>query len=569
VKFFSIGILCHCKNSDPFEAGFLTDSTLNFNPKTMKIIFFLTLFLSILSVFADDEKVLTTNISNVTVFLSGAQVERTGNMYLNAGNYDIVIQDLPTSINPNTIQVTGKGNVTVLSVENRINYLKSQQKPKSIMILEDSLDLLRNQVNFQNAMMSVYTNEEAMILANKEIGGDNTGVDINSLKANADFYRLRLTDIKTKELEIGIKLAKLNKDLNRIQLQLNALNAKQSQPTGEIIIRVIAKVAGNASFVTRYNVQNAGWAPMYDIRATDFGNPVKLTFKAGIYQSTGEDWNKVKITLSTSNPNQSSSKPELSPWYIYYNNYTYQTKSKADDARMNRPAMAESANTGGVYDEDKAFESAAQYTTVTEYPINFEYVIDLPYDVESNGKARIVQVQEHELPALYQYFSAPKLDPDAFLLARIAGWEKFNLLPGESNVFFQDTYVGKSYIDPMKASDTLEVSLGRDKSISIKREMIKDYTSDKFIGASRKVTKGWEMTIRNNKSKEIEIVIEDQFPITTNKEIEIENIEASGGTIDENTGKVTWTLKIKPYETKKLVIKYSVKFPKEQSIVVY
>ncbi len=536
----------------------------------MKSTIFLTLFLSMLSVFADDEKVLTTNISNVTVFLSGAQVERTGNMYLNAGNYDIVIQDLPTSINPNTIQVTGKGNVTVLSVENRINYLKSQQKPKSILMLEDSLELLRNQVNFQNAMMAVYTNEEAMILANKEIGGENSGVDINSLKANADFYRVRLTDIKTKQLEIGIKLANLSKTLNRIQMQLNELNAKQSQPTGEIIIRVIANVAGNASFVTRYIVQNAGWAPMYDIRATDFGNPVKLTFKAGIYQNTGEDWNKVKITLSTSNPNQSSSKPELSPWYIYYNNYSPQVKTKSEsDSRMNRSAMAESANTGGAYDEEKAFESAVIYTTVTEYPINFEYVIDLPYDVESNGKARIVQVQEHELPALYQYFAAPKLDADAFLLARITGWEKFNLLPVESNVFFQDTYVGKSYIDPMKASDTLEVSLGRDKSISIKRDMIKDFTSDKFIGTSRKVTKGWEITIRNNKSKEIDIVVEDQFPITTNKEIEIEQLEASGGIVDENTGKVTWNLKIKPYETKKLIIKYSVKFPKEQSIVVY
>jgi uncharacterized protein (TIGR02231 family) len=362
----------------------------------------------------------------------------------------------------------------------------------------------------------------------------------------------------------------LSKDLNRIQLQLNELNAKQSQPTGEIIIRVIANVAGNASFVTRYIVQNAGWAPMYDIRATDFGNPVKLTFKAGIYQNTGEDWNKVKITLSTSNPNQSSSKPELSPWYIYYNNYSPQVKTKSEsDSRMNRSAMAKSANTGGAYDEEKAFESAVIYTTVTEYPINFEYVIDLPYDVESNGKARIVQVQEHELPALYQYFAAPKLDADAFLLARITGWEKFNLLPGESNVFFQDTYVGKSYIDPMKASDTLEVSLGRDKSISIKRDMIKDFTSDKFIGTSRKVTKGWEITIRNNKSKEIDIVVEDQFPITTNKEIEIEQLEASGGIVEEGTGKVTWNLKIKPYETKKLIIKYSVKFPKEQSIVVY
>ncbi len=535
----------------------------------MKSILFLAFSIIFFGAKADDEKVLSTSISNVTVFLSGAQVERTGSMYLNAGNYDVVIQDLPTSIDPSTIQVSGKGNITVLSVENRINYLKAQQKPKGILMLEDSLDLLRNQVAYQNAMLSVFTNEEAMILANKEIGGENNGVDINSLKANADFYRIRLTEIKTKQLEIGLKIVKLNKDMNRIQLQLNELNAKQSQPTGEILIRVIAKVAGNATFVARYNVQNAGWAPMYDIRATDFGNPIKLTFKAGIYQGTGENWDKVRLTLSTSNPNQSSNKPVLSPWYLYYNNYVYKEKNDADRSMVPMSAAKSETTGSSAYDEEKSFESAVAYTTVTEYPINFEYVIDLPYSVESNGKPRIIQVQEHELPALYQYYAAPKIDNDAFLLARVTGWEKFNLLPGESNVFFQETYVGKSYVNPLTALDTLEVSLGRDKSISIKRDMIKDFTSDKFIGTSRKVTKGWEITIRNNKSKEIELVVEDQFPNTTNKEIEIEHLETSGGTVEDHTGKVTWTIKLKPAETKKIVIKYSVKFPKEQNIIVY
>lgn len=495
----------------------------------MKSLVFIAFLVSSLLMYAgDDEKVLGTNITNVTVFLSGAQVERTGTMYLNAGNYDVVIQDLPTSSNPNTIQVTGKGNITVLSVENRINYLKSQIKPKSVLILEDSLELLRNQINYQNAMLTVYNSEEAMILANKEIGGNDNGVDIAALKANADFYRVRLTDIKTKQLEIGLKLAGLNKDMQRVQAQLNELNAKQGQPTGEIVVRVIANAAGNATFVTRYQVQNAGWAPMYDIRATDFGNPIKLTFKAGIYQNTGENWEKVKLTLSTSNPNQSNDKPILNPWYLYFNNYVSKEKAEGYYRKSAQPmsAVASESDAGAAYDEEKNFESAVAYTSVAEYPINFEYVIDLPYSVETNGKPRIIQVQEYELAATYQYYTAPKLDNDAFLLARVTGWEKYNLLPGESNVFFQDTYVGRSYVNPLTALDTLEVSLGRDKSISLKREMIKDYTSDKFIGTSRKVTKGWEITVRNNKSKEIEIVIEDQFPITTNKDIEIEKLKS-------------------------------------------
>ena len=145
---------------------------------------------------------------------------------------------------------------------------------------------------------------------------------------------------------------------------------------------------------------------------------------------------------------------------------------------------------------------------------------------------RIVEVQKYELDATYEYFAVPKVDPDAFLLARVTGWEKFNLLPGESNIFFMGTYVGKSYINPLSAMDTLDVSLGRDKAISLKREMIKDFTSDQFIGTNRRITKGWEMTIKNNKSKEIEIVIEDQFPISSNKEIVIDHVEDSEGIVN-------------------------------------
>jgi len=537
----------------------------------MKTLMSLFLTMAVLFAMADEEKPLKTKIKNVTVFLSGAQIERTGTMYLGAGNYDIVVEDLPTSINSNTIQVNGKGNLTVLSVENRINYLKGQKKTKEVIVLEDSLKLMQKQMAYQNAMLQVYREEEAMILANKLIGGADNGVDIGALKANADFYRVRLTDLKTKQLDITYKVAEMQLTINRLNQQLNELNAKRNQPTGEIVVRVHVKAAGNASFNIKYNVANAGWSAMYDIRAIDVNNPVSLNFKAGVYQNTGESWDNVKLTLSTANPNQSNAKPVLSPWYLYYNNY-YRSTGK-NNARDKAGAVAPTAAMDDAemvaYEDEKDFGNAAEYTTVVEYPINFEYEIDLPYDVESNGKVRIVEVQKYELDATYEYFAVPKVDPDAFLLARVTGWEKYNLLPGESNIFFMGTYVGKSYINPLSAMDTLDVSLGRDKAISLKREMIKDFTSDQFIGANRRVTKGWEITVRNNKSKEIEIVIEDQFPISSNKEIVIDHVEDSEGIVNETTGKVTWRIKLKPYESKKLVIKYSVKFPKEQTVVVY
>lgn len=534
----------------------------------MKIISTLLFLILLTTLQAQNDKVLNTKISGVKVFLAGAQITRTGDVYLPAGISDVVIQNLPTDINERTIQVTGKGEVTVLSVAYRTNYLTNLPRPNAIKILEDSLDLLRRQIDYQNAMSAVYSSEEAMILANKSIGGTNSGVDINSLKANADFYRIRLSDIKTKQLEIGQKLKNFNTEIQRVQNQLNELNAKRNQPSGEIVIKVNVKAPNSASFVVQYNVNNAGWIPMYDLRATDISSPVKLSFKAGIYQTTGEEWKNVKLSLSTANPNQSGDKPILNPWFLYYyqaetQNYKYSNKPSV--ATKDR-AKAESAVDKEQYDD---FKSSNQYTTVTEYPINFEYGIDLPYTIEMDGSMQIVEVKEYQLTAMYQYYTVPKLDADAFLMARVTGWEQYNLMAGEANVFFEGTYVGKSYINPLTALDTLDVSLGRDKSISVRRNLMKDYSGERFIGTQQKVTKSWEIIVKNNKSKDIEIVINDQFPISNNKEIEVDRIEYSGASLEDATGKLTWTIKLKPGESKTLKLKYSVKYPKGQQMMLY
>lgn len=521
-------------------------------------------------IFAEnDEKVLKTEINEVTVFLQGAQVQRAGTMYLNPGQYDLVMEDLPLGINPATIQVNGKGSLTILSVGYRTNYLKGQIKSPEVIAMEDSLNLMTQKLNYQNAMLSVYREEEAMILANRAIGGQDNGVSVAELKANADFYRLRLTDIKTKVLEINILLQKISQTISRLQNQLAEQNAKQNVPTGEIVISVNVKAATTASFVVNYNVSNAGWIPMYDIRATDVSSPVTLNFKANVYQTTGENWNRVKMTLSTANPNQNNNCPQLSPWYLYYyeNNYSYNTRTSGNApsaANQDRLAKTEANDESGV-----VFEQSNQYTVVAEMPTNFEYTIDLPYDVDCDGKVKVVEVKEYSLPAEYRYYCVPKLDTEAFLMARITGWEQYNLLPGESNIFFEGTYVGKSFINPQVTLDTLEISLGRDRGIGIKRTMLKDYTSDKFIGASRKVEKGWEIQIKNNKSREISIVIVDQYPVTTNKDIIIERIEHSGAEVEDATGKLTWRITLKPGETTKLLIRYSVKFPKEQNLILY
>ncbi|MBN2681347.1 MAG: DUF4139 domain-containing protein [Bacteroidales bacterium] len=512
-----------------------------------------------------------SDIKKVTVFLNGAQVTRTGKVSVPKGNGQIIIEGLPQNINPNSIQVTGKGSFTILAVQHQINYLNSQKKTKEIIMLEDSLKLLRKNYDKENTMLGVYAEEESMLISNKKIGGNDAGLRTEELRQATEYYRTRLTDIKLKQLAIKEKLNDLNVDITRIGNQLNLLQVAKNLPTSEIVLDFSCPALTSASLEISYLVGNAYWVPAYDLRATDVDKPVSLTYKANVFQNTGESWENVELTMSTGNPMQDQTKPNLYPWYLnFYYAYADKNKGMGGMAKSRSQAPA-SFDNSAVADEMYAKEeisTGADFTEVNIGQTNVEFKIDIPYTILSDAKFHAVEMQKYDLKADYRYFSAPKISADAFLTAQVTGWEEYNLMYGEMNIFFEGKYLGKSYLNPKNTNDTLDISLGRDKSIMVTRTRIKDFYSKKMIGTNQKDSRGWEIAVRNTKKKAVKILIEDQVPISTNKEIEIETIEVSGAKHDQTTGKLSWEFEIKPAETKKMITKYSVKYPKGQSVIL-
>ncbi|SMO69078.1 conserved hypothetical protein [Saccharicrinis carchari] len=197
-----------------------------------------------------------------------------------------------------------------------------------------------------------------------------------------------------------------------------------------------------------------------------------------------------------------------------------------------------------------------------------DFEIEMPYTVHSDNKNYSVDMAFYDVRAFYQYYAVPKVDKDAFLIANIVGWEKYNLLEGEANVFFEDTYVGKTLMDVRYASDTLEVSLGRDKRVAVNREKVKDFTTKQFIGSKKEETRAWKTTVKNNKNKEINMIVLDQVPVSTIEAIEVDIQNISGAKHNAETGEIKWELKIKPTGQKELDLKYSVKYPKNRNVYV-
>ncbi|HLO59073.1 MAG TPA: DUF4139 domain-containing protein [Bacteroidales bacterium] len=532
----------------------------------MKSRFTLLIFFTLyMSSFAADPVDIKSILSGVTVYLNGARISRVADVTVPKGNTAFRFSDLPANLDDQSIQVKGEGNFVILSIVHETNYLSRQRKSSMHKMLEDSLKIYEDQLAWISSYKDILNSEENMLYANQVIGSKDKGLVLNDLKLAVDYYRTRLSEIKKEEIKLSRQAIETTEKKERIKNQLDVLNVKLSEPTSDVLVNVSADKPVTGNLQISYTVYEAGWVPAYDVRAKDIQNPVHLFYNAKVYQNTGEDWNKVLLKLSTADPRQSGVKPDLQPWFldfmqpvIYSRQYNTVTLHTSMDAEVAAAPM-----------EVKKSEAtlAAGYVSVNENQTNLEFAIKIPYDVPSDNKQYTINIQDLTLPATYEYYCAPKLDRDAFLLARITGWEDYNLLSGEMNLFFEDTYVGKSQLDVRNTKDTLDLSLGRDKSIVVTRVKMKDFTSEKVIGSNKKETRAWEITIRNNKKQSVDLKIEDQLPVSMNKDIEISGLDYSGGALNKETGLITWRQKIEPSVEKKLRVSFEVKYPKDR--VVY
>lgn len=308
---------------------------------------------------------------------------------------------------------------------------------------------------------------------------------------------------------------------------------------------------------------------------------MKLVYKASVTQNTGIDWKKTKLTLSTGNPTWGGVPPELNPWYmqLYVADMNAALRGRVSGVQVrDDEKLAEVVVTSayGTKRMSRSVSSATQtvdpstlqnYTNLTESQLNTNFEIDLPYDILSDGQVHSVNIKEEKIDAILENYAVPKLDKDAYLLAKISDWEKLDLLPGTANIIMDNTYLGKSFIDANSTADTLNLSLGKDRRVSIKRQTVKEFTSTKTSGSTTKQSFTYEITIKNNKLTDVDLTLKDQYPISMVKEIETKLEDNGGALVNEELGILAWNIKLKPGESKKIRFSYTIKYPKDKKVI--
>jgi uncharacterized protein (TIGR02231 family) len=556
-----------------------------------KIVVLAFLLGSIFQAQAGEKEIVKATLNEVTVYSQGAQLHHKANYTVKTGVTEIIVEGISPFIDGKSIQVKAVGNVVIL--DSRYSLYYPQPGPltedgipikikRDIALLEDSLRNLgydqkeiQDEIDVLNTTKSIVMNNGSM----KSQGRVNDS--LNFLKQAVEFYSLKITEINKKLLALekrkNDKIDK-RKEMEERLVNLrnyqngNGFNQKNNNPIPRIIVTVSSTEPVSGKMNLSYFVSNAGWTPFYDLRSEALTGKINLTYKAQVYQNTGLDWNDVRLNISTNNPYANKTKPELQPWYIDYTTYRVEaTKKRNLDYNQPASVQTEAFNMGYTFSsnafEDKVALTANQFTTVVQQLIAAEFKIDLPYTIKSNNEQHMVLIKQTDLDTKFKYYSVPKMDKGVYLVAQMTKLDELQLVPARANIFFDGSYIGETYIDPTSMDDTLNLSLGKDPNIMVKRTLLKKDSKDKIIAEKRERSFAYSIEVKNMKSIPVEIVIQDQIPITQNADITIEKSDlGKGGNLDETTGLMEWSFTLKPKESKLFEYNFKVKHNKDKQV---
>jgi uncharacterized protein (TIGR02231 family) len=535
-----------------------------------------------------DKEIVKSTISEVTVYAQGAQIFQKANYSLKPGTTEIIIEGISPFIDAKSLQVKATGNSIILDSKYSVFYPKPAEVSleglplkirRDIQLLEDSIKFIGYDIQDIQDDIDVMLATKTILSNNGAIRGQGKVNDsINLLKQAVDYYTLKMSEINKKLQALNRKKAEKLEKKTAMNDRLSKLKKHQSSsgllpqdqgPTHRITVTFSTKEIVTGKISISYLIENAGWVPLYDLRSDGLTSKINLTYKAQVFQNSGLDWENVKLNISTNNPFQNKTKPTLHPWYVDY--YVYRNygnnRDIAPQTMMKKESEKSIAYSNSIGKQDEVMsQTSAQFVEVVRQLTSAEFRIDLPYTIKSNNEQHMVLIKVADLEANYKYYTVPKLDNSVYLIAQLSKLDELGLVPAQANIFFDGSYVGETYIDPTSMEDTLNLSLGKDPNIMVKRLLVKKDTKEKIVGDKKERILSYSIEVKNMKATPIEIVVQDQVPITQNAEISIETLELGKGELDARTGIIEWKFSLKPKEGKLMNFSYKVTHKKEMNV---
>ena len=531
-----------------------------------QLLTFCTICLPIIS-FAAEKIPVRTDVESVVVFLDGAEITRSAEVSVSEGLNTFVFTNLSVKLVNNSIRFKADG-LDIISISTERNFLNNEVRIPEIKRLSDSVDIYSDESQDLLNQINALNHEWEFIKSNMAYVQEDNSAGLTELKSGGQYVRERSLEISRSLAKLQYERGKLTERILVLQMQLDELNARNRPARKNVTVKLQSNSKGKHELQLSYLVTHANWEPAYDIYSKDVDEKIELSYKAEVYNNTDIDWNNVKLSLSTADPRRGADRPYLSVWELNYKYQQRHLRSSAMDNYKQESKIPAQAAMGNTLSEEIGIEptDSVLIREISLSELSTVFDIERPYSIPSDAKPYIVNVVEYELEATYSHVTVPKMEHAVYLLAKITGWERLNLVEGKANIYFKDNYIGESNLNTSLVGDSLDISFGRDNKIQVQRTKLVDLGKQQSLGNNRKVSFSYEIILKNNRNTEVDIEVLDQLPVAKEEDIVVSAGELSGAIHNEVNGTLTWNVHLEPSESKKIRLSFSIKFPKNKDV---
>lgn len=506
------------------------------------------------------EHILPTQISLVTLFLDGAEINRTASLTCPEGYNTLIFRGITTQINLQSLRIA-LPNAHIISMEHRHMDRNTEPTHPGILALFDSLNHYQHLLEINQIHRQVITVQEGILNKNQQIATNPAAQGAESLKQLLELN-------KTKRLELGLESMKRTAEKGAYEKRIQEINQEIAKikegietAPGEIRVAIFcSKPLKNQTLSISYATQRASWTPVYDLMAASESDEGKLVYKASMSQFTGELWNAVPIHLSSASPSYTQQLPVFRPELIGFEN-------KIPKNKMVRSRLAEAY----YEDSEPATHALSKESTAVFYTdrMFFEISLQQPQTLPKSGSKQTALLKEIVLPIGLEYNGFPKQGSEVWVTGKAVIKPEYAMLPGSVQLYLDQTFCGQSYIQSGSFTDTAEVPFGVDPKLKLTREPILEFSSKSFWGSQIKESYKFRVQLLNNHNRKIQVTITDQIPLSTHSDIKIEPQLGERSSYDAETGKVVWTWKIEPGKRESEEIGYQISYPKDKKLNRY
>lgn len=522
-----------------------------------------------------DEIPADSRISNVTVYRDRALITREAVLNVKPGLHKIIVKDLSGGLQDDSIRGWGEG--TAKMKLNGLNISRKElDKPadETISKIEAKIEEINIElaaVNQEKNIISVekiYLESFAKSFIDVFDRGILTGESGAAKLTEAETYvALRLKDIANRTTELAKKARELERERKKQQEELDKLTHPGQSETKTLTVDVECVSAGNFKLQFSYIMYNAGWAPIYDVRAGAADGKIKIVSKGKVVQKTGEDWTGIELTLSSVSPQIGGDMPEPTPIILDLQQQYEGGKQKSGLFAAREEKVAESADMGPQPPPPPM--QAGEMTATTAQVISGETAVEFKVvrlrTISSDGKPNIVPIDEASFEGKLNHIAVPVESPFAYMQSKVKNTSGRSYLKGEANIFLADKFIGKASIPQWEPEEKIDIPLGIDEGVSVERKLI-NRKQDTSFG---KTTIDYEYKIKivNNRSSETSLKLYEPIPQTRNSDIDVaQNVIEPKPTEIEQGGKARWDLTIASGATINVTVSYRVKYPSGRQI---